>query len=96
MESILLQLYNGEIFPAEQFRPKMEEYVKMRKEHYHNYEDFTKKLKELDPALYGQFIKIMDEQFCEIPLEISEMFIDGFKLGAKMMIEVLQNKTEDK
>ena len=32
MKTILQRLFNVEIFPAEQFRPILEEYVKMRKE----------------------------------------------------------------
>lgn len=32
----------------------------------------------------------MDEQLDVIPTEFSEMFIDGFRLGARIMIEVFQ------
>ncbi len=34
----------------------------------------------------------MDEQLDLYPVEISEMFIDGFCLGARMVIEIYQNK----
>lgn len=95
MKSLLLQLYGGEIFPAEQYTPKTEEYRKLRREHCKHYEDFIKQLKVLDPPLDKRFIEIMDEQLDVFPLEMSEMFIDGFCLGARMMIEIYQKDFTD-
>lgn len=74
MNTILQQLYNGEICLIEQYRAILEEYKAIRKKHMDNYKDF---------------IKIMDEQFETAPLDFFQMFSDGFKLGAKMMIELL-------
>ena len=51
MKSLLLQLYNGEVYPAEQYTPKTAEYRKLRQEHYNHYEDFIKQLKLLEPPL---------------------------------------------
>ena len=34
MDTILQQLYDGKIFPAEQYRPTVEEYKKLYKKHY--------------------------------------------------------------
>lgn len=34
----------------------------------------------------------MDEEFDAVPLELSETFISGFRLGAKMMIEIFEYK----
>ncbi len=90
MKNVLEQLYNGEIFPAEQYTPKSEEYRKIHQRHYSHYEDFMALLGKLDPPLEKRFIEIMDEQLDEIPYEFSEMFIDGFKLGAKIMAEVFR------
>lgn len=89
MDKILQALYDGEIYPAEQYRPMIEEYIVQHKKQYQNYEDFIKKL---GSPLDKEFIKIMDEQLNAIPLELSEMFIDGFRLGARMMIEVFEDK----
>lgn len=88
MKSILEQLYDGEIFPAEQYSPKEKEYRKIYREHYSHYEDFIEILSKLNPPLDKRFIEIMDEQMDEIPYYFSEMFIDGFRLGAKVMAEV--------
>ena len=95
MKSLLLQLYNGEVYPAEQYTPRTAEYRKLRQEHYKHYEDFIKQLKLLEPPLDKRFIEIMDEQLDTIPLETSEMFIDGFRLGARMMIEIYQKDFTD-
>ena len=88
MDTILQQLYDGKIFPAEQYRPTVEEYKKLYKKHYQHYEDFIKELSQLQKPLDTRFVEIMDEQLDTIPYEISNMFIDGFRLGARMMIEV--------
>ena len=63
---------------------------KIHQGHYHHYEDFIEVLAKLEPPLDKRFIKIMDEQLDVIPYEFSEMFIDGFKLEAKMMAEVFR------
>lgn len=47
---------------------------------------------KLEPPLDKRFIEIMDEQLDVIPYEFSEMFIDGFKLGAKMMAKVFRGE----
>lgn len=57
-----------------------------KKKHMDNYKSFIEKL---GSPLDKEFIKIMDEQFETAPLDFFQMFSDGFKLGAKMMIEVL-------
>ena len=63
---------------------------KIHQGHYHHYEDFIEVLAKLNPPLDKRFIEIMDEQLDVIPYEFSEMFIDGFKLGAKIMAEVFR------
>ena len=55
-----------------------------------HYDDFIELLAKLEPPLDKRFVKIMGEQLDVIPFEFSEMFIDGFKLGAKMMAEVFR------
>lgn len=90
MKNILEQLYNGEIHPAEQYSPKNEEYRKRRQENNSHYKDFIQLLGTLDPPLDNRFIEIMDEQLNIIPYEFSEIFIDGFRLGVKIMTEVFK------
>lgn len=91
VNTILQQLYNGEICISEQYRPVLEEYKEIRKRHIEDYKGFIEKL---DSPLDKEFVKIMDDQFETLPLDFFQMFSDGFKLGVKMMIEVLYS--EDK
>ncbi|WP_353477522.1 DUF6809 family protein [Clostridium sp. MD294] len=66
----------------------MTEYHKhLRKEQQKHYNDFKKKI---DSSLIEEFDDIIGEQFKTITIELSEMFIYGFKIGAKMMMEILQ------
>ena len=88
MNSILEQLYNGEILPMERYTLKEKEYKKICREHLDRYEDFRETLGKLNPPFDKQFIQIMDEQLDEIPYEFSQTFIDGFRLGARIMTEV--------
>lgn len=90
MKNVLEQLYNGEIFPAEQHAPRSEECRKIYQGNYNHYDDFIELLSKLNPPLDKRFIEIMDKQLDVIPYEFSEMFIDGFKLGAKIMAEVFR------
>ena len=88
MRTILQQLYDGDVFPAEQFYPKTEQYKVIRKQHFNRYQEFNAKLETIDPALSNEFVQIMDEQLDTVPIEFSEMFIEGFRLGAKIVVEV--------
>ena len=83
MKNVLEQLYNGEIFPAEQYAPKSEEHRKIYQGNYKHYEDFIELLSKLNPPLDKRFIEIMDEQLDVIPYEFSEMFIDGFQMWVR-------------
>lgn len=90
-EEYITKLFNGEIYPAEQYRPKTEENRGLYRESYQKYNEFVEKLNSLDPDLNQKFIEILDSQFDVLPIEMSEMFIDGFKLGARLMIELYQD-----
>ncbi|MEY8390917.1 hypothetical protein D3Z36_04170 [Lachnospiraceae bacterium] len=91
MSTVLHQLYNGKLCPAEQYQPLQDAYRDMRREQCSHYTDFIKALEQLEPPLDKRFIEIMDEQLDTIPMDFSAMFIDGFCLGAQMMIEILGN-----
>lgn len=95
MKRILSQLYDGNILPLDHFLPKSKEYVEQRRKQARHYEDFLARLENLDPELSKEYFQIMDEQIDLCPLEMSEMFIDGFCLGARMMIEIFENDFTD-
>lgn len=88
--SVLLQLYCGEISPCEQYQPKAQEYRRRVQEYCRQEGEFVEKLRALEPELASEFLAILDSQTDEVPLKLSEMFIDGFCLGARLMAEVYQ------
>jgi len=92
VDNILQDLYDGKIYPAEQYYPMMEEYKALRQKHYEHYSDFAKKI---GSPLDKEFAHIIDEVFDTLPLEMSEIFIDGFRLGAKMIIAVFEDKNRN-
>lgn len=92
MNSILKQLYDGDISPAEQFRPYLEEYTakvdKIRKAESVFTEKLTKQQEE-------EYDKLMDEHSRLMPLEMSQVYVDGFKTGARIMCEVFSKNEEE-
>lgn len=93
MDKTLLALYDGELFPAEQYLPTLEKYKVLKENQKQHYKEFIEKL---GSPLDEEFMRIMDEQRDTVPLEFSQMFIDGFRLGAKIVIEVFDdNKRHD-
>lgn len=92
MESVLEQLYFGRIYPAEQYAAKGGEYRRLRRENEAHYEEFMEMLSKLDPPLDKRFGEIMDERLDVMLYELSEMFVSGFQLGARIMTEVFADE----
>lgn len=92
MNKTLRALYEGEIFPAEQYLPKVEEYKMLHEKQYKHYADFVEKL---GSPLDKEFKQIMNEQLDTLPLEFYQMFVDGFRPGAKMMIEIYEDESKN-
>ena len=95
MSSFLKDLYYGNINPEDQFTPKFAAYQQMRQQHSKHYTEFVTKLEAFDPSLPEQLLTILDEQADAIPIETAEMFIYGFRMGAKMMLEILTDTSYD-
>lgn len=91
MSTTLEQLYYGDIIPSEQCHPVQSDYRKCQAKASQRYEDFVKELKQLDPDLSARFIQIMDEHSRIFSMECTSNYIDGFRLGAQIMIEVLHD-----
>lgn len=49
-------------------------------------------LSKLDPPLDKRFGEIMDERLDVMLYELSEMFVSGFRLGARIMTEVFADE----
>ncbi len=84
--STLEKLYYGNVNPCERFIKKESEYHKLTMQLLDKEENLLKTVSSAEKALYEQIIEIKGEQenFSE-----KEMFIDGFRLGAQIMLEIL-------
>lgn len=89
MPSIIQELYDGKLFPAENFTPRLEEHVKLNREIIEAEDEFIRQLDVFDPKLKTQFMTFMDAVNRSYPLEASEIFCHGFRLGARMMLDIL-------
>ena len=85
-DKILQDLYHGRISPEEHYKPLIADFITHQKEYYRHYDEFMEKI---GSPLDKEFESIMDEQLEMLPFDFSQTFIDGFRLGAKMMMEIL-------
>ena len=93
MDSVLEKLYKGELYPYSMYQPTIEEFKLNREQAFSSYTDFLAKLPE---DLKDEFITFVDQNLNLFPLELEQNFIDGFRIGARMMTEVfLSPQTEE-
>ena len=90
MKSILTQLYYGELSPASRHTSVLEEYQKKFGEYIRCQDNFTEELNQINPALGKRFTKIMEEACNNVRIEYSAAFVEGFQMGARMMLEICQ------
>ena len=88
MDSILYQLYQGQILPAEQFRHKIPLHKRRREECCRRHNGTLERLKATDRSMYDEIIALLDEQLELDMMEIPEIFCEGFSIGVQMMVEV--------
>ena len=85
MEKILEQLYNGELYPYLNFQTTIEDFKVNRDKAFKSYSVFIAKLPE---ELKDEFDELIDSHLDLLPLELEQNFIDGFRIGVRMMTEV--------
>jgi hypothetical protein len=91
MKTILEELYNGHILPAELIVPQNSEYRPLNRKISDIKETWQKKLSVDD----YKSLETLLELYCQSSaLEASASFGYGFKLGAMLMLEVLSGKGE--
>lgn len=92
MQRILEQLFNGEICPNERTRISSGEYETVRNTAIQAHDVFEDKLS-------AELKKELDEVFSKDSAVNSlynvQYFADGFKLGARLMLEILEVRTDD-
>lgn len=92
MQKLLDQLFNGEIYPSERIVVSTPEYKDAQRAAIQAHEDFEEKLcdtmrKELD-EVYSKDSSVRsfyDEKY----------FVEGFRLGARLMLEILEVGKDD-
>lgn len=90
MNSVIRQLYDGEIFPGEQWAPAFAAFREARQALMNRHEDFLRTLENMDPALAKKFEDLMNADIDNISPDYYAAFYSGFCLGSKLMIEVSQ------
>ena len=90
-DSILGQLYSGEVFPAEQITPFSNEYKEASKNLKTLLNEITGIIAEATNAEKSESLLYELESLINdrCSLDCRENFIFGFKLGARMIIETL-------
>lgn len=92
LKSILLELFQGEIAPLDRYQVILKEYREQWDNAMKSENSFVKKL---DEPLREEFEQLMDDHFDLIPLEMSDVFAEGFRIGAHMMVESLWDNNGD-
>ena len=90
MSNLLDQLYKGNLYPYSRTKTTIEELKKNKDKALKEYTDFHKKL---PGALKEEFEKLMDDHFDVLADDLEQNFIDGFRIGVRLMIEVYNDST---
>ena len=85
MKSILAELYNGSVYPAEQVCPTDPEYRPVNREIGEIKQYIESKLSEEDKQRFEE----LENLYCQSAgMESTEIFACGFRLATMIMIEV--------
>ena len=85
MKSILQELYEDGLSPSEQPKKHLAERERLKKAQMKLYDDLTASLSRNQQE---QFNTLLDQMFDDWALEDCESFIHGFRLGARIMLDV--------
>jgi len=88
MDKAILMLFNE----LDYYTANIPEHEKKRKTAARRHDVFWNRLKELDKSLLPEMEKILDEQMECDWLEVPEAFCNGFRLGARIMLDVMSEK----
>ena len=92
MEDILNKLYRGEIHPEENYHPVMPELIEIRQAFVEHREAL---LARLDEKTRKEVQDLFEERTFVSSYEIEDAYVQGMKMGAKMIAALLkEEKTE--
>lgn len=90
-KSILEHLYQGTMVPCEKYQTILNQYSDKKDRVYNGYEALLNKLPH---PLQEELEQVIDSHYSLLPIEYEQTFIDGFKLGVKMMMEIFDEPKE--
>ncbi len=88
MNNILEELYLGNLRPLDTITPQCEDYENARMERINRIHSLLKKLDSQDQESKKEFDEILDMEGKIESYEISQTFVVGFQLGAKIMFAI--------
>ncbi len=91
MKSILLQMYQEYKDRDDRAQMATKELMQLQNMEVCAEEKLYNKLKAIDPRLMRELEEVLNNAYRINTFEMPEVFVDGFKLGAKLMIEIYQN-----
>lgn len=92
MDSVLSQLYRGEIHPEETYQPVMTELIEVR-DAFIAHRDAL--LAELDEKTREKVQELFEERSFVSSYEIEDAYVQGMKMGARMAAALLKNETDE-
>ncbi len=91
MKSILLQMYERDLDCQNRHYTATKELMMLHKKREYVEQELYNKLNEKAPELVQEVNSALEYMVEEFSFEMPEVFVDGFNLGAKLMIEIYQN-----
>lgn len=89
MKTILRQLYDGELYPCENFVPGSPEYRACEAAYSRHQEEFCSRLRAISPELAERYAGLRDDLTLLRAIENEELFYYSFRLGMTLLAEAL-------
>lgn len=87
MQSIIAHIYGGELCPGERSKINVAKFYEEKKIAVEAHNEFEEKLSE---AMKKEFDEYLSKEFCLTAYHTEQAFVDGFRMGARLMLEVLE------
>lgn len=94
MKSIIRAIYDGNLDAADLCAGYSEAFFASQQAYWEYAKMFSAKQEKLNPALAAEFRDVIDANFDYIAREDSDIFVTGFRLGAKLIMEILDGSSE--
>lgn len=86
--SMIRELFNGYLQPADSIGTDSEIYQSARDEAYVMYQKF---LSKLEPGMLPEYENLMDKQLGLVAVSAEEGFTKGFAMGVQLIMEIMQS-----